>query len=273
MRKLPIVLSTLLAAFTGLGFITAGSASAAPSGSDLAPTFVATPTRVYDVAHYDVRITNTGNRNSGAVNVAIQLPKTNTSPTVTVMGTVSGITGGCSLSGTRILCSIPAGIARNQTAQVGFDIRLPYSTNPLTFRADVTTNNDGNLANNTSTTTASQTNWTVPAPTATTLVTNSHCSGTNLSSFFECALYPSSISTHQVNFVPTSATAGTIDFSPVGAQGTYSGTYAVNGSQLTFVYLQNGQPYGTFSGQGTAANCWEGIMNFPTNMAVYKVCL
>ncbi len=267
---IPLAAATLLAA-------PQYASAAPPRGSDLVPSFVATPGLVNTTTRVEVRIANNGNRDSGAVSVVIALPRTATSPTVAVMGTVSNLSTGCSRTGTTMNCSIPTGVPRNNAKQVGFDIVLPYSANPIDFRADVTTTNDSNVANNGATHQAASAYYGVAAPSATALVNNSHCTGSSLSSYFECQLFPSSIASHQVSFVPTGAGSGMIDFSVVGPEGVgYGGSWSVSGTQLTFDYTENGTPVGNFVGQGSTPNCWDGVFTFSpasTYNAIYRVCV
>jgi hypothetical protein len=270
MRKLPKFLLVLAPLLATSSLVLPGTASAA-SGSDLAPVIaVSGSTLVGTATHYDVRIQNTGNRPSNATTVAIQLPKTNTSPTVFVMGTLGPIPTGCTKLGTRLLCSIP-GVPRNSvSAPIGFDLTLPYSANPISLRVDVDTNNDTNLANNGSVSVAAQTYQLVTPPNVDFAVINSHCTGTNLSSYFECLTAPSSIATHPATFLA----GGTIDL----GDPSYGGTWAVSGTQLTFNYTQLGQPFGSFVGQGVSVggagqNCWDGrLTTGGTYVVMYRVC-
>jgi hypothetical protein len=264
--------NSLLLAASILGLVAAAPLTAqAASGSDL-ETAISNPgpVPVGVAARYTVNITNTGNRNSAnPTTVTVQLPVTVTSPTVRVMGTVSNLSPGCALSGTRVVCTIASVPRFGGTASVGFDMALPYSTAPMNFRADATTANERDQSDNSATMTASQT-YTVVSDAAPFTVTNRHCTGTNLSSFFECLLYPSSISSHTATLLP----GGTIDLSANPDAGSATGTWSVNGTQLSMTYTDNGDVLGSFVGQGVDANCWEGRMTFPnsTYLSMYRVC-
>jgi hypothetical protein len=175
---------------------------------------------------------------------------------------------GCTKLGTRLLCSIP-GVPRNSvSAPIGFDLTLPYSANPISLRVDVDTNNDTNLGNNAATSIATQTYQLVTPPTVDFAVTNRHCTGTNLSSYFECV--PGSIATHPATFLA----GGSISL----GDPDYGGTWAVNGTQLTFNYTQLGQPFGSFVGQGVSVggagqNCWDGrLTTGGPSVVMYRVC-
>lgn len=261
-----------------LGTMAMPSASSAASNSHLVTTWSApAPTVVNSVNHYDVNVVNSGSRNTpSGWSIVIQLPKTNTSPTQVVMGTVSNISNGCVRSGTRINCTMNAPLARNGgRISVGFDMSLPYSVNPLTFRADAIASNDDATAN-WAVHNANQSFVTVPGnPGARTV---DSCTGTNLSSFFECTAFPGSIQRHLV----TLASGGLLDFSANGPDAAgMDGTWSVNGTQLTMNYAETGAPVGTFIGQGVSVSttpgstCWEGRMTFiPASpyTAMYRVC-
>jgi hypothetical protein len=243
-------------------------ASAAPSGSDLAPTWVSPgPVQANTPGHYEVRVPNTGNKNStNPTTLVIQLPMTATSPNPFVLGTVSNLSTGCALgSGGKITCSLGSIPRFVGVKVVGFDMVLPVKAGPINFRADVTTANDINPGNNGASVTAPQTYTTVSDAAPVTLTVTS-CTGRNLTSFIECV--PGSTQQHQVGLVP----GGTLDFSMVGAP--YTGTWAVAGTELTMTYMDGVDPAGTFTGQGSSANCWEGPMVFPNSVyvAIYRVC-
>lgn len=265
MNLLPKTILTLLPTLAIALAVAPTSVTAAPS-SDLATTVVAPAAhQVNDVGRYEVRVANVGPQRSGAVNLTIDLPRTTTSPTVSVMGTLISVPGGCTRVGTQLRCTLPR-INANNSTPVFVDLRLPYSANPIVISATATTTNDGNPANNTGSVGANLSYYVV-AVSAPAAVSNSHCTGTNLSSYFECTISPGSLSSHPATFLP----GGAIDL----GDPSYGGTWAVNGTDLTFTYTELGQPAGSFVGKGTGLNCWEGKMTFPgsTYMAMYKVCL
>ncbi len=206
------IIRTLLAPLAATAGLAAAplAASAAPPAPDLVTTIVDPgPVLAGTSARYDVRVTNIGNKNTVApTTLTIQLPRTNTSPTVRVLGTVSNITGsGCVLSGTSITC--PLSVPRNGgTRIVSFDMVLPVSTAPIGFRAEATTTGERNPADNVATLTANQTFHTV-SNAAPANLTISHCTGRNLTSFYECEITPTSISSHVATLVP----GGTVDLS------------------------------------------------------------
>ena len=264
MNRLPKTILTLLPSLAIALVLAPTPVSAAP-GSDLATTVIAPIAhQVNDVGRYEVRVTNVGSQRSGAVNLTIDLPRTNTSPTVSVMGTLISVPGGCTRVGTQLRCTFPR-IHTNSTVPVLVDLRLPYSANPIVISATASTTNDANPANNTGSASANLSYYTV-AVSAPAAVQNSHCTGTNLSSYFECTVSPGSVSSHPATFRP----GGAIDL----GDPSYGGMWAVNGTDLTFEYTELGQPAGSFAGKGTSPNCWEGKMTFPgLYMAMYRVCL
>jgi hypothetical protein len=129
------------------------------------------------------------------------------------------------------------------------------------------TNNDPSSGNNTASVTP---NLAYPnrAVTAGT-VHNSHCTGTNLVSYFECLLFPSSISSHDVVF----NIDNTISFTQPGYTGTWS---QPSPFQLRFEYFDNGAKEAEFNGYATNGNtCFDGMVTFsPTSTysSPYHVC-
>lgn len=261
----------LAAIMTGSVALGAAAPASAAGGAQLTTTIIAPAAQVGSPTNVTVRVTNTGSQNSAAPwSVTIQLPQTNTSPTRQVLGTVGALPSGCARSGSVITCTMTTPLKRNpglNVRNIPFTITLPYSTAPITLTATATASNNIGTANS-ATATLAQTYVTPAAPPAT--MTVSHCTGRNLISYFECQLYPSSISGHSVTLAP----GGVLDFTVMG-EPTMGGTWAVSGTQLTMTYTDGGTPVGTFVGQGTTANCWEGAMTFtPASqyMSMYRVC-
>lgn len=228
--------------------------------------------RVYQTAGYNVKVRNLGNKNAAGVRLTIQLPVTRTSPTVYPMGTLGATSSSCSRSGNSLVCLLGT-INRNGSTSVFFDMALPYSTMPIVFGATVTTTTtpgDTNPANNTLTYTASPLTYSVTMDTVN-VATNRHCTGgTSLSSFFECTLFPSSITSHETVFNPDN----TITF--IGVSGAYTGswTYTASSNRLQFEYLDGPDVVATFDGRGTSPKCFEGKTTFlnPDYVSMYQVC-
>lgn len=222
----------------------------------------------------NIRVRNLGQKPAAGVQLIINLPQTATSPQVYVMGTVGAFsTPACSRSNTRLTCQLGS-IAKNGSTSVFFDLLLPYSTNPLVIAANVTTTSipgDSNPGNNSLAYTAVPRTVPVTVNSAVT-ATNEHCTGQpTLSSYFECTLFPSSITSHQTIF----DAGGTITF--IGAPATYTGTwsYTTATNRLQFSYYDSGNLVASFDGRGVSSNCAEGKTTFtPDNgyISMYRVC-
>lgn len=251
---------------TALAALTA--AGPAFAGPDLVTTFVAPgPTYVDDVARYTVRVANNGRHNASSVSLVVDLPATNTSPTVHVLGTVTGLASGCTRSGTRVTCALGA-IAKRGAKTAWIDLALPESVDPLVLVATASAAGEERPADNRASFTASPLNDDVvfAAPAALTI---RHCTGTNLTSFFECELYPSSISTH----ASVLEANGTIT---IPGEPDYTGTWSRIGTTgLAMTYTLAGEPVADFVGYGVSADCFEGMTTFPDSeyVSMYEVCV
>lgn len=245
------------------------AAGAAHAGADLSVN-VSQPANVYVYApvRYTVRVSNIGNQTSAATTLTIQLPRTHTSPTVTVLGTVGAMTAGCTRSGTAITCPV-ARIGRGSSLPFFVDLTIPQSSEPVTLQATVSRSGTENTANNSYTHTAALLDIDHVIAGGSTAV-NRHCTGTGLTSFFECELYPSSITSHDTVFNAN----GSITIPAAGAG--YSGTWQqLNPDELVFQYTNNGNPVADFIGYGVGGGCFEGITIFPNSnyVAPYEVCV
>lgn len=226
-------------------------------------------TYVYQSARYTVTVSNTGNQTANGATVAIQLPQTHTSPTVYTMGTLGARSAACTLSGRTLTCAL--GNLRKATAtSVYFDFALPENTDPLSFTATAaTTSSESSTTNNTGTLTPALNNYTVSFAAPRTVL-NTHCTGTNLTSYYECSLFPSSLSSHEAVF----ESGGTLSI--VGGGGAYTGTWTqASADHLAFSLYEYGTLVAEFEGYGVSATCWEGLTTFPTSTYVspYRVCL
>jgi len=259
----------LLALLTTAPLLLISSSALAASQPDLGVTIAAPSVQVDATGRYTVTVRNTGNRNAAGVTLTIQLPRTATSPTVHVMGTLGARDSRCARTGTALTCTLGT-IARNGgSTAVWFDIALPYSTAALAFSATATTitlpetNPFNNTANHTATPLLYPT--TVAGP-----IDAEHrsCTGTGLSSFFECELYPSSIQGfHAVLEADTSITL--IDAPP-----GYTGTWTFTGpDQLRLEYFYNGLPEALIETRSVGGGCFEGPMQSGVWTVMYEVCL
>lgn len=225
---------------------------------------------VYDSNAIEIDIANVGNRRARNVELRVQLPQTGTSPTVWVLGEVDNIDSRCVLAGTELVCSL-GNLRKNRSKTVTFDLTLPEAAKALDVTATVSTpSSENTLSNNDDTQTPVLLNY------ATTIddgdvAHNRHCTGSpSLTSFFECELYPSSISAHDVEFHGD----GTLSFIP--AQAGYTGEWAQSSSDsLSMTYYFNNAVVAEFEGYGSSPGCFEGVTTFATPgfVAPYEVCI
>jgi uncharacterized repeat protein (TIGR01451 family) len=80
---------------------------------------------------YSVNVANSGRQDANNVELTIQLPETNTSPTVHVMGVLSNVDSACTQVGTTLECSLGK-IRKGRSASVGFTLAVPNSSAPWT---------------------------------------------------------------------------------------------------------------------------------------------
>jgi hypothetical protein len=183
------------------------------------------------------------------------------------MGTLSGVDQRCAQTGTKLVCNL-GNMARNSSTVVAFGIELPQAEQTLMVTASATTSSSENtLANNTASDIAALLNYDV-AVTVGDVAINRHCTGQGLTSFFECALYSSSISSHQIEFLAN----GQLSIAP-GYTGTWS---QPTPDSLSFTSSeQGGGVVAEFEGYGTEPGCFEGITTFPGSSYVspYEVCI
>lgn len=225
---------------------------------------------VYETGRYTVRIANTGDAQAKNVKAYIQLPETGTSPQVYLMGTLGALHRQCqAISDTILECNfgrVKAGRAKTRW----FELALPAVRGPIDFVVEArTTSNESSTANNALSQTVSPAAIATPVG-APRVAVNRHCTGQGLTAFFECTLFPSSISSHQI----TLEADGSITFAN-GAPG-YTGAWQQPWPEaLYFTYSNNGQIAAAFSGVGVGGDCFEGLTVFPGSayVAPYEVCL
>lgn len=249
-------------------FLFSMSANAASTANIGVSLTAPSGTHVYESGTYSLQVNNTGNRNASNVLLDIQLPETNTSPTVHIMGDLGSYSSTCNLSGTALTCSLGT-INKGSSKTVSFAISMPYSSAPLVIDANATTSTpESNYGNNSLIYTATPLTYNVPigAPLA---VANRHCTGQNLTSFFECALYPSSISSF--DSVLEADGSVTIAGAPPGTVGTWTQTAP---DALHIEYADLDGPIGTLDARGVDGGCYEGPMTFPGSawVAIYEIC-
>ncbi len=259
-------LAALVSSVVLLPLAWAAQAHAAP-GPDLATSVTPpAPTLVKTTSRYTFVVANIGNKNATGASVSIALPPTHTSPQVYVLGVVRGYSAGCALSGTTLSCSLGT-IYRNTSKSVWVDLDLQVSAAPLVFTATASAAGDTNPGNNSASHTASVLYHTVTAPRLG-IANNNHCTGTGLTAWYECTLFPSSISSHRAEFFAN----GTITFPD---EPGYTGTWTSSGgNQLSFLYFDpSGTEVASFNGRGAGSNCFEGLTTFGSSyVSPYEVC-
>ena len=251
-------------------------APSALAAADLTTTLTASPStaQVYATARYTATVRNIGNKSASNATVQIALPATHTSPQVYVLGILGARSASCALAGTTLTCTLGT-INRNASKSVFVDLALPVSAAPIALGATAaTTSAENSTANNSATLTASQTYFATPiaaAPGAPALMRQRHCTGTGLTAFYECTLFPSSLSFHDAEFHDdgTITVPGYPDFG-----GGWTLTATPTGSQLDFFYDDGTGVVAEFSGWGADAACFEGLTTFPGSAYVspYEVC-
>lgn len=223
---------------------------------------------VYDDGTVTVDVKNIGNKTAQNVSLVIDLPATHTSPSVYVMGDVGAMSSGCAASGTHINCNLGS-IAKNVTKTVTVDIALPVSAASLDFSATAsTTSAESTLSNNSDSDSASLLYYDI-ALAGPVDVLNSHCTGTGLTAWFECTLFPSAISDHET----TLNADGSISFGPEGDG--YTGAWSQpSDDALVFTYSYGSTVVASFEGYGADTGCFEGLTLFPGSsyVAPYEVC-
>ena len=233
-------------------FVSASHAAA----PDLTTSFTApTGVYVYQSAMWQATVKNVGNKDASSVVLTVQLPVTHTSPTVYVMGTLGAKSATCSASGTKLVCNVGT-VRKSKSTTVYFYLTLPEAAEDLNFTATASTSGESNTGNNGSAATAALDNYT-PTFTPAVDVTNRHCTGTALTSFFECEKYPSSISEHDATFNADGSLSLPDDAS-------YTGEWSRVDAELSFIYIDStGATVAEFVGYGVdTTGCWEGVTTF-----------
>jgi len=218
---------------------------------------------------YTATVKNLGRSTATNVKMVVELPITNTSPQVYILGDVSGLNSKCQIIANEISCNMGT-IGKGKSASVTYTYKAPVSTKPLTMTNVVSSSvQDSNSANNRSSFTPSLSYPSRPIVSAT--INNSHCTGTNLTSYFECQLFPSSLSSHDVVF--------NADFTITLSEPGYTGIWSqsTTSSQLRFEYFEGVDKVAEFNGFAiNGANCFDGMTTFvPAGQYVspYRVCI
>ena len=265
----------LLSAAAGAALLLSStSALAAAPRADLQVQLIApSSVQISTATTYTATVKNLGPSTTNAT-LVIEFPLTNTSPTVAILGTVTESESACSIASNKITCALGS-LRKNKSVSVSYSYTAPVSTKTLQMNAIVSSSvTDTITGNNTATVVP---NLTYPARSITSAaVVNSHCTGTNLTSYFECLLFPSSIATHDT----TLNADFTIGFTEPG----YTGTWSQNAAKTTlfFEYFEASGSGSTkiaeFNGHAiNGLNCFDGLTTFfpqpSAYVSPYRVCL
>lgn len=225
---------------------------------------------VYSPYQYTATVKNIGNASAANVKVIIDLPETDTSPNKYILGTLSGFnTTHCQVITRKLHCMQTGNLNNNQQRVYTFNFELPISTKTLTLKATGTTTstNEVNPLNNFESVTPALSYATNALTSANVLV--SMCSGTGLTSFFECALFPSS--QQHVMFSLNADTTVTYAGDIVGQWDQAQGNSTLHMS------LNDGSATAEFNGFARSTTCFEGLTTFIPSyngyVAPYKVCV
>lgn len=243
--------------------------SAAHAAADLVTTVTAPSATLVDSdGTWTVKVRNTGTLHANNVSLVIELPETNTSPGVYILGDLGTSSSACSQVGTTLSCNLGQ-VKRNKTKSVSFDIAFPWAAVGLQVIADASTSTtETDLTDNDDSAIAEivYPDLVVPAP-GTAWV--DHCTGTGLTSYFECELFPSSISSHEQDFLA----GGVLSFPAYGP--AYGGSWLqASDDHLWFEITELGTVIAEFEGNAVDDDCFEGLTTFPLSSYVspYRVC-
>lgn len=223
---------------------------------------------VYESGTWTVTVRNIGNQTVSNIVLNIDLPETHTSPQVYLMGTLGSYSSNCSRVGNNLSCNIGT-LKRYKSTTVSFALALPEADEDLVINTSFTSSAQSPTSNDNDSHVAVLDNYDVSFS-GDYAVTNSHCTGTSLTSYLECTYFPSSISTHN----SIHHADGTISFPDYP---DYSGSWSSDTpDHLVFTILDDlGAVAAEFEGWGVSSSCWEGITTFPlsTYISPYHVCV
>jgi hypothetical protein len=259
--------------------VAAPAAAEAANGPNLSVSVTPPPaTNVYAAGRYNLTVANVGNRDALNVRVVINLPSSQTSPSVSTMGTLGARSVGCNVSG--LVTDLQhqqdprgpqrAAVLRHDlpghdvvAGHAGGRLEQPRGSEPgqqhRDDHAEPAHVRDGHPGRH------RRQRW--PDLTA----DIDHCTGRDLVSFYQCVITPTSISSHQHIFNADN----TISFAFPDYAGVWSQNPGLN--ELSFSYTEGPDTVLDFVGYGVdGTNCFEGIVNFyPASVynSAYSVCL
>lgn len=260
-----------LFAFSAI-FFTGNSAAAQPPPDLDVQQWAGSQTPMVESPYvYTMSVKNVGNQAAKNVKLTASFPLTATSPQQFILGKLSGFPSTCSIIANKLVCNVGE-LKKNQTRAFSFTYEFQVATIAQAFTATATTTstNEANPANNSRVLTPTLRYPDNVVSSGTYLVTL--CSGTALTSFYECELYPSS----QQAFAMELNLGGTIT---IPGEPLYTGFWDQNSQPLnkTLHFTLNGGS-GTeaeFNGFAVSSTCFEGITTFPNGSgynAAYRVC-
>ncbi|MBX7080277.1 MAG: DUF11 domain-containing protein [Nannocystaceae bacterium] len=231
---------------------------------------------VYDPSGIDVVVANIGNKRADGVVLTIHLPLTHTTP-VLAMGDVSGLDPRCSRSVGTITCTLNS-INKAASTTVSFDMTLPVADQTLVISASATsTSAENSLANNSASVVPPLLHYDVPVSAGDSAIVE-HCTGTGLTSFYECLQFPGSLSSFDVDFVANNQLSFQIDPNYGGTWSqTPPGALQSDPEYLSMSITELGTVVAEFEGWGSSntPDCFDGMTTFPgsTWVAPYRVCI
>ncbi|MBL8331091.1 MAG: hypothetical protein JNJ71_19800 [Rubrivivax sp.] len=222
---------------------------------------------------YSVTVTNLGGQTSDTITARVSFPLSNTSPQAFILGTVSGLDSRCSVVANGLTCSL-AGLRKGWSTTFSYNYAAPVSTKPLQMSVSVSSATPDPVSSNN--TASVLPNLVYPArPVSASAMTTRLCTGTTLTSFFECARFPSSIS----SFGATLNADQTIALAEPGYTGRWSQNAARTSLRMEF-YFDDGSgavKVADFNGMAiNGANCFHGLTQHLQStgyVSPYEVCL
>jgi Domain of unknown function DUF11 len=242
--------------------------------ADLAVTLEAPPS--VDISRpnsYLVTVINRGPQTSATITARVTLPLSNTSPQVFPLGTVSGLDSRCKMVNNALSCTL-AGLRKGWSTTFSYTYAAPVSTKTLQMTASASSATVDPVAGNNSASVVP--NLVYPSrPITSANITTRLCTGTGLTSFFECAAFPSSI----MSWAAALQANGSIVFSNTSYTGTWSQNSARTSLKMELFDNSGAVPVKVSEFNGWAingANCFHGMTTHTsssTYVSPYEVCM
>lgn len=224
---------------------------------------------VYSPYQYRVKVRNNGTVNAQNVKVTVDFTLTDTSPTQHILGRLTYTDSRCQEVNNKLECDIgrvKAGKGKN----VKFTFVFPVSTKTIEMTASATTDTPESSTSNNADTKTPNFRYISNSITSADVI-NYHCTGQNLTAFYECGLFPTSTTSHPTRLESN----GTITFQVPGYSGSW---YQPTAKELHFNYVatNSNTVVAEFKGYAISPTCFEGLTTFPTNsnyVSPYRVCI